>query len=303
MNRQPFERILRVFISDVPEVAPRDLLESVLIELPTVPQRRRLFGVGWRFRKMSMPLRALATAAVVLVVAVAAFSILPRSAGVGSGPPPSPTASPTASPSTVASPTPTATPRIAGATVIGDGATLETGVRYVTPRIDPLFTFTGSSKLLFLADGPRYAWFGATTPRTEMGVVAAGSAFDETGATIEIPSDITAWLEDRSDLDIVSTTPVELGATSGTLIEAKVHPDAHANGGGAVNLFCPGPVDRCQFEEGGSLGYVPGNHLLLLVTSVGDKPVVAAATAPEVSWPQIGSDAEAFLRSFEFPGQ
>ena len=63
MNRQPFERDLRTFVSDVPEVAPRDLLESVLIELPTVSQRRRRFGVGRRFPKMSMPLRALATVA------------------------------------------------------------------------------------------------------------------------------------------------------------------------------------------------------------------------------------------------
>ena len=54
MNRQPFERDLRTFVSDVPEVAPRDLLESVLIELPTVSQRRRRFGVGRRFPKMSM---------------------------------------------------------------------------------------------------------------------------------------------------------------------------------------------------------------------------------------------------------
>ena len=174
-------------------------------------------------------------------------------------------------------------------------------MRYVTPQFDPMFTFTGSPKLIYYTDGPRLAWFSATTPSTDMGVVNAGSAFDESGKTIEMPSDVTAWIKARRDLDIVSTTPVALGTINGTLIHAKVHPDAHANGGGAVALFCPGPVAKCHFEEGGSLGYAPGNHVLLLVTSVAGTPVVAAATAPETSWALVGPDAEAFLRSIEFP--
>jgi hypothetical protein len=301
MTRQPFERILRAFVSDVPEVAPRDLLESVLIELPTVPQRRRRFGVGRRFLDMSLPIRSIAAAAAVVIVALAAYMMLPRSTDVGSGPPPAASPITTTAPSPSASPTATPTPRITGATVIADGAALEAGVRYVLPRMEPAFTFTGSSKLVFLADGPRFAWFSATTPSTDLGVVTAGSAFDETGTTIDLPADLVAWLKGRSDLDVVSTTPIELGATSAILVEAKVHRDAHANAGGAVNLFCPGPKDKCHFEDGGSLGYIPGNDLLVLVTSTGDTPVVAAATAPESSWTEIRADAEAFLRSLEFP--
>lgn len=299
MNRQPFERDLRTFVSDVPEVAPRDLLESVLIELPTVPQRRRRFGVGRRFPKMSMPLRALATVAAVLVVALAAYTILPKSSGVGSGASPSPSASSTATP--LASPAPTPTPRIAGAVTVSDGATLDSGVRYVAPDFAPLFTFTGSPKLIYYVDGPRHAFFGATTPSTDLGVVDAGSAFDESGKTIELPTDVIAWIRARSDLDVLSTTPVELGATSATLIDAKVHSDAHTNAGGATNLFCPGAVDKCDFEEGGSIGYLPDYHLLVMVAPVGGKTVVAMATAPESSWTLMGADAEAFFRSIEFP--
>lgn len=297
MNRLPFERILRAFVSDVPEVAPRDLLESVLIELPSVKQNRRRFGVGRRFTRMSTPVRAVVAAVAVLVVALAGYALLPRSSGVGSGPPP--TASPSPSPS--ASPSAGPSARVAGATVIGDGAAFEAGVRYVTSRFDPPFTFAGSPKLVFLVDGPRYAWFSATTQATDLGVVAPGSAFDETGATVALPPDIVAWLQARSDLDVVSTIPVELGSGTGTIVEAKVHADAHVNEGGAVNLFCPGPVANCAFEEGGSLGYAAGNHLLVLVTSAPGTPIVAAATAPEASWAEIAGDAEAFLRSIEFP--
>lgn len=301
MNRQPFERDLRTFVSDVPEVAPRDLLESVLTEFPTVPQRRRRFGVGRRFPKMSTPLRALATVAAVLVVALAAYTIIPRASNVGSGPGPSPSASSTATPSPVTSAVPTPTPRIAGAVTVSDGAALDSGVRYVAPDFEPLFTFTGSPKLIYYVDGPRHAFFGGTTPSTDLGVVDAGSAFDESGKTIELPTDVTAWVSARTDLDVVSTTPVELGATKATVIEAKVHSDAHTNAAGAINLFCPGAVDKCDFEEGGSIGYVPGNHVLVMVVPIAGKTVIAMATAPEASWSLIGADAQAFLRSMEFP--
>lgn len=250
---------------------------------------------------MSTPLRALATVAAVLVVALAAYTILPKSSGVGSGPSPTPSASPTATPSPVTSPAPSPTPRIAGAVTVSDGATLESGVRYVPPDFEPMFTFTGGPKLIYYVDGARHVFFGATTPSTDMGVVDAGSAFDESGKTIEIPADVPAWVRARSDLDVLSTTPVELGTVNATLIEAKVHADAHTNAGGAINLFCPGPVEKCDFEEGGSIGYVPGSHLLVLIAPVAGKTIVGMATAPEASWAIVGPDAEAFLRSFQFP--
>jgi len=89
MNRQPFERLLRNFVSDVPEVAPRDLLESVLLQLPSTNQRRRRFGVVGRFPDMLTPLRTVAVAAAVLVIAVAGYSVLGNRPSVG-GPSPSP---------------------------------------------------------------------------------------------------------------------------------------------------------------------------------------------------------------------
>ena len=301
MTRQPFERILKSFVADVPEVAPRELLESVLIDLPSVKQRRRRFGVGRRFRDMSTPLRVLATTAAVLVVAVVAYTLLPRPAGVGSSPTPTPVLSPSPTRTPSASPTPAPSPRIAGATVIGDGTPFAQGVNYVLADFEQPFKLSGSPQLLFLADGPRYAWFGATSSGSELSALAPGSAFDENGTTVELPTDLVAWIEARTDLDVTSTTPVELGSASGTLIEATVHADAHVNGGGAVNLFCPGPVARCFFEEGGSLGYQPGDHLLLLVTSVKGTPVVAHAAVPPAEWDRLRTDIDAFLRSIEFP--
>lgn len=302
MTRQPFERKLRTFVSDVPETAPRELLESVLIELPTVKQRRHRFGVGRRIQQMSTPLRAIAVAAAVLVIAVAGYTMLPRSGNVGA--PPTPTPVPTASPQPTAatSPTPGPSPRIPGATVITDGMALAPGVTYVMSDFEPAFTFGGGTGLLFAVDGTNYAWFvHPTSQAINAGVVQPGSVFADGGAAEAVPDDIVAWLQSRDDLTISSVSPVTLGSVEGSLVEGTVARDAFENTGGAINVFCP-DATGCDFQSGGSLGYAQGDHVLILVTSVGGLPVTAMATAPEADWATVGADFDAFLRSFDFPG-
>lgn len=299
MTRQPFERTLRIFVSDVPEHAPRDLLEAVLIDLPTVKQRRRRFGLGRRFQPMSSPLRALAVAAAVLVVAVAGYSMLGNRIGPGASPTLAPSPTPTAAPTR--SPAPTASPRISGAT----GATVneegDPGTTYVLSRFEPVFTYAGLEGMLFAQEGPTHAWFvHGTSFAINAGVVQVGKVFDEAGATLDPPADLAAWVQARTDLTVTATTTVTLGTAEGTLIEATVADDAFTNGGGAINVFCP--ASTCAFEQGGSMGYAPGDRVLILVTAVDGLPVAAMGTAPEADWATYGARFDAWLRSFDFPG-
>jgi hypothetical protein len=299
MNRQPFERLLRTFVSDVPEAAPRDLLESVLIQLPTTNQRRRRFGIVGRFPDMLTPLRTVALAAAALVIALAGYSVLGNRPSVG-GPSPTPTIAP--SPTVAPSPTIGPSPRISGATVVADGSSLSAGTTYVMANFEPPFTFTGVDGIVFEVDAPTYAWLvHATSQQPLLAVVSVGSVFDGTGTLVPLPTDLVAWLQARSDLDITGSSPIQLGSVSGTLIEGTVSATAHENSAGHVNVFCPEKVG-CDFESGGSSGFDPGQRFEIVVVTVNGKQIVASGGATAAEWPTVGVDFDAFLRSMAFPG-
>ena len=298
MTRPPFERVLRTFVSDVPETAPRDLLESVLIELPTVKQRRRPFGLGRWDPAQSSRLRAIALAAAVFVITVVGYSIFARGDFTGPG---GPTATPTEQPSLSPSPTAGPTPRISGATVPADETALAAGVTYVLKEFEPPFTFVGDPAIKFGIDGPRYAWLEIRgKPLSPLGIVQPVSVFQESTVNEALPPDIVAWLKARTDLTVLSETPITLGSANGTLLDGTVPEDAFHNEGGAINLFCP-ETAGCAYQAGGSLGYAPGDHVLIIVATVGDLPIVAMATMPEAEWATDGPTVDAFLRSFDFP--
>lgn len=300
MTRQPFERKLRAFVSDVPAAAPRDLLESVLVDLPTVKQRRRPFGVGRRFTTMSTPLRTIAVAAAVLVVAVAAYSMLPGPPGPGASPSPTIAPTPTAAPSR--SPAPTPSPRITGATVAPLGGTLGEDTLYELPTFEPPFTFSGPSPMILGLAGSAFAFIVHPTSQSiNAGVVRPGAVFDEAGSAQAVPDDLAAWVQARTDLSVSSAEPVTLGSAEGTLVEAVVAEDAFQNAGGAVNVFCP-RTTGCDFESGGSIGWVRGDRVLVLVATVDGQPITAIGTAPEANWVTMGPIFDAWLRSFDFPG-
>jgi hypothetical protein len=307
MTRQPFDRQLRAFVADVPESAPRDLLESILIDLPTVKQRRRRFGVGRRFQTMTSPLRAVAFVAAALVVAFAGFSMLRQPTGPGGQPAvtPMPTPTATSTPTTAAptpSPSPLSSPRITGATVTQEGTVLDPGTTYVLTSFEPPFTFVGIADMFVGRDRPDHAFvIHATSEKINAGVVRPGTVFSETGAATAVPENLVAWVQARTDLTILSSTPVALGSADGTLIEASVADDANQNAGAAVNVFCPGTLG-CNFESGGSIGWARGDRVLVLVTSIGGEPVAAIGTAAEADWTDYGPAFEAWLRSFDFPG-
>jgi hypothetical protein len=97
-------RIVRSWLEEGATALPDRVLDTVLDQLPATPQRRPLWSAR-RFSEMNNPLKFAIAAAAVVVVALVAINLLPRSGGVGV-PGPSQTSSPTQTPPTpIPSPT------------------------------------------------------------------------------------------------------------------------------------------------------------------------------------------------------
>jgi hypothetical protein len=108
-----FEQLLETWLEDGPKIAPRDLLESVLIAVPERHQHRRLFGVGRRLIVLATSARVAAAIAAVVLVGVVVLALAgprgnnPSVGGVSATSTPSPSPSATAAPSLTPAPTPT----------------------------------------------------------------------------------------------------------------------------------------------------------------------------------------------------
>ena len=99
-------RIVRSWMQLGVDRLPERVLDAVLDELPTTPQRRSRWP-AWRSLEMPNIVKVAAAAVAVLIVVVVGFRFLPASGGIG-GPTatPLPTPSPTPSPSLSPSPSP-----------------------------------------------------------------------------------------------------------------------------------------------------------------------------------------------------
>lgn len=301
-----FDRRASAWLADGPTELSDRVLDAALREVHVTRQRRGLATL-LRFPRADRFLGMQAAALVAVVLIAGAVVLIAPRLGIG-GPSPMPDRTPSPAPSTTVPPSPTTvppspspgpTPRVPGSTIASDGLRLTAGVRYVLPDFEPAFSFTGSN-ILFGIDGQAFAWFEhVASPATGLGVIQPRTAFAEGGATEPVPADIVGWFQERGDLVISSVTAVTLGSVEGTLLEGTVPGDAFSNAGGAINVLCPNATG-CNYESGGSIGYEPGHHVLILVTIVAGTPVTAMATAPEAAWPDIGADLDAFLRSFRF---
>jgi hypothetical protein len=138
-------------------------------------------------------------------------------------------------------------------------------------------------------------------------VIRPQAVIDETGVVSALPNDLVAWFQERGDLTIISTTPIELGSVKGTLIEATVKAHAHTNRGGAIPVACAGPITSCHHEDDDVAGAAPSltlgqdEHALILVVTVAGDPIVVTAGTPPRTWDINKAELDAFLRSIRFP--
>jgi hypothetical protein len=90
-------RVVRSWLDDGVTKLPDRVLDAVLDQVPTTPQRRSGWS-AWRSYRMNTYVRVAVAAAAVLVVAVVGYQLLPRNGGPGG----QPTVAPSPSPSLLA---------------------------------------------------------------------------------------------------------------------------------------------------------------------------------------------------------
>ncbi|HZM72880.1 MAG TPA: hypothetical protein VFC71_05850 [Candidatus Polarisedimenticolia bacterium] len=92
-NHDLERRVADYYANESPQRAPDRVLVDALNTIESIPQRRVLALVPWRFRPMNMYAKLAIAAAAVVVVAIVGYNLLPGRGDVG-GPSPSPTQTP-----------------------------------------------------------------------------------------------------------------------------------------------------------------------------------------------------------------
>jgi hypothetical protein len=292
-RHQRFDQVLVDWLDEGPEVAPRDLLETVLVTLPIRRRRVRVGVLGRRLRVLSAPARLAAGIAAVVVVGVVALSVAGlRGGSLIGGTTPSPT--PTASPSP--------TSRISGTVQIADGAVLKAGEKYTLTSFVPAFTFVGQDGWTLKGSDPSSAafWVGSDIGQGLFMVERPAQVLEVGGAVAPVPTNLVAWLQSRSDLVLANPTTVSVGGFAGQLLDGTVHPGAQTNRGYAINIACfAGPA--CAPDSPYGLGFAFDNHFQLVVVSVRGQTLLVDMTANATAWDAVRPHLEAFLTGFEFP--
>jgi hypothetical protein len=303
---QPFDQLLGDWLAEGPEIAPRELLEAVLVTIPIRRQRRRLWTAGRRFRTLSLPVR-LATAVTVFVVlgvvglSVARFGGNPSIGGATPTPAPTPSVSPAAA-SSVPTPSPSSTSRISGTVQIADGAVLKAGTKYTLTSFTPAFTFVGQDGWTLKGSDPSSAafWVGGDIGQGLFMVERPAQVLEVGGAVAPVPSDLVAWLQARSDLILAKPTKVTVGGFTGQLLDGTVRSGAQVNGANALNIACfAGP--ECSPDSSFGLGFAADNHFQLVVVRVRGQTLLIDMTANSAAWNTVHPRLAAFLAGFAFP--
>ena len=210
-RRDP-DRLIRAYLDDGPAELPDRSFDAVRAHMDH--QRQRVVIGPWRIPLMSNVTRFAIAAAAIVVVAVIALNLLPKSGGIG-GPAVTPTPSPSPSPS--ASPSPTFSPSSAPAALAGfaQGGPLAAGTYYIenqggyNPNVTRL-TFTlpaGWAKTDVVGKDPE------TTSELQLGTWIVSHIF----------TDVCQWS---------TTSIVDVGTTADQLVTALA--DQHGRTASAV---------------------------------------------------------------------
>jgi hypothetical protein len=224
-DRSDHERLIRTWLHDGPTTMPDRVIDAVADRIAREPQHGR-----WRLRGrpfMTTPIKLAAGLAAVLVVALAAWQIVPGRSGVGVQPSPSPSASP----SPIASPAALPAGQLAG------------GRYRLTPLVtDPSFTFVANIP----AGWEGFPQYGAvvksTTVGEDLGVVLAfitveglfsdpchwdlngSGAVDQPGDVTVGPTvdDLVTALQANTSYTSSAATPLTYGELAGKQVEMQV---------------------------------------------------------------------------------
>jgi hypothetical protein len=269
-------RIVRSWLEEGANVLPDRVLDSVLDQLPTTPQRRHLWR-AWRNPLVSNTLKiALSGAAALVIAAIGIGLYFNQTGGVG---PPAPSPSPTVAPTLP--PTPEPTPASALPLPHGD---LEPGTYMIdSPSFPVRITFD-------VPDG----WNGAP------GTKAAGVS-KPTAGVLDFATMVAFWIVDAvsadpcgtdsmatgvgptvDDLatviagwpgfDVSAPTDAALGGYEGKLLEFTTPDDAGACVGGDFDMWRSGGITR---------GMNTDNHVQLWILDVdGTRLVVEVVDFP-----------------------
>ena len=236
-QREP-ESIFAAWLDEGPTELPDQNRRAIVTAIRTIPQRRRGFGLPWRFSMMNGYTRFALAAVAVLVVAVGGiYLVRPGSDGSfgGPGPSPSPTPQPTPTPSPSPTPEPptagTITLTDAGCTWVGNTSPVTDQTRIVIAVRNDTATF-GNFTLYKLNEGRTWdeaaAWVTA-----ENEALVAGEPRDVPAdfATEYATADALAGLENR----LVATVST---GTYGVMCSANEPPP-----GAIFNVYLVGPLE------------------------------------------------------------
>jgi hypothetical protein len=295
-----FDHALEDWLQEGPEVAPRDLLEAVLVSIPPRQHRRPVAAVRRRFLMLALPVRLATGIAAAVVVGVVGISLVNTGSHSAIGGPGPATAPPSPPPSPAGSPSPSPTSRVAGAIQIDRGV-LTTGTTYTTPIFEPVFTVVGIDGLeLRASEAASVAfWLHGVFHEGSIGIGNPKQVLDVAGNPQPVPADLAAWLEARSDLVLAAPKAVTIGGLPATQLEGTVRQDVPLNTTDADNVACGDSVTACK--GGAGLGFGRSDHFRMVVLNVRGATVLIVMDAPATAWDVALPQFDAFLAGLRFP--
>ncbi|MEZ0241468.1 MAG: hypothetical protein ACAH65_11780 [Chloroflexota bacterium] len=293
------DRRIEAWLDEGPDRAPDALLASTMAPIPVMAQRRRsLVALGrLTVRVEALGRLAVAAALFVAVAGFAAFAI--RGGPAGAGPTASPSVSPSPSP-------PAAAPLPSGVSYtnpgpLGAGTGSEIGKpgRYQTLQFRPTLRFTvpagwsvGSLVNTFVGGLEDVAGIPLSNGDGEI-VVTTPTSVDPPApgdAGSPVPADLIAWLAADPQFTIMSgPTPVTIGGVAGNEIEGALAATARLD------------PDEGFYRPVDFLPLLPRHHFRFAVLEVDGQQVLVATVANADVFETFRVEADAVIRSFEFP--
>jgi len=241
-ERSDIDRVLRQWFDEGPSRMP-DRVVDVVADRIARERQRPVVRLPWRAFPVNPFFKIGAAVAVVLVVAVIGWNLLPG--GLTAPGAPSSATTQTSSPSPKASPTATAPwddPRSATCGELGCGGPLKAGT-YTSKSLNPAVTYTLTADWVNLRDGPDFFQLYPDTPANRVLAVAGqypphililpvtmvSPSAACAGPSLSDETEVDAarfveFLTTRANLATTGPVPVTVGGLTGQQIDASIEP-------------------------------------------------------------------------------